>query len=40
VGLDYLDACPVRGMRRGGGAEQMHAQVQVRVNSQLQVQTQ
>jgi transglutaminase-like putative cysteine protease len=20
VGLDYLDACPVRGMRRGGGA--------------------
>jgi transglutaminase-like putative cysteine protease len=29
VGLDYLDACPVRGMRRGGGAEQMHAQVDV-----------
>ncbi|MFI8736131.1 transglutaminase N-terminal domain-containing protein [Ectopseudomonas toyotomiensis] len=29
VGLDYLDACPVRGMRRGGGCEQMHAQVQV-----------
>ena len=29
VGLDYLDACPVRGMRRGGGGEQMHAQVQV-----------
>lgn len=27
VGLDYLDACPVRGMRRGG-QEQMHAQVQ------------
>lgn len=26
VGLDYLDACPVRGMRRGG-LEQMHAQV-------------
>lgn len=25
VGLDYLDACPVRGMRRGGGFEQMHA---------------
>ncbi|PKM32183.1 MAG: transglutaminase, partial [Gammaproteobacteria bacterium HGW-Gammaproteobacteria-12] len=23
------DACPVRGMRRGGGCEQMHAQVQV-----------
>lgn len=29
VGLDYLDACPVRGMRRGGGCEQMHAHVQV-----------
>ncbi|MNO09726.1 hypothetical protein D3C81_2330970 [compost metagenome] len=27
VGLDYLDACPVRGMRRGGGFEQMHAKV-------------
>jgi hypothetical protein len=29
VGLDYLDACPVRGMRRGGGGEQMHARVDV-----------
>jgi transglutaminase-like putative cysteine protease len=29
VGLDYLDACPVRGMRRGGGGELMHAKVQV-----------
>jgi len=29
VGLDYLDACPVRGMRRGGGGERMHAQVDV-----------
>ena len=28
VGLDYLDACPVRGMRRGGGGEQMHAKVE------------
>ncbi|NBF01262.1 transglutaminase family protein [Pseudomonas sp. Fl5BN2] len=27
VGLDYLDACPVRGMRRGGAGEQMHAKV-------------
>ncbi len=27
VGLDYLDACPVRGIRRGGGFEQMHAKV-------------
>ncbi|OEC36523.1 Transglutaminase-like enzyme, putative cysteine protease [Pseudomonas cuatrocienegasensis] len=29
VGLDYLDACPVRGMRRGGGGEQMCAHVLV-----------
>ena len=30
VGLDYLDACPVRGMRRGSGlGEQMHARVVV-----------
>lgn len=29
VGLDYLDACPVRGLRRGGGCEQMHARVLV-----------
>lgn len=29
VGLDYLDACPVRGVRRGGGTESMHANVQV-----------
>ncbi|MEX6503332.1 transglutaminase family protein [Pseudomonas zhanjiangensis] len=29
VGLDYLDACPVRGMRRGGGSEKMHARVDV-----------
>ncbi|SDQ50047.1 Transglutaminase-like enzyme, putative cysteine protease [Pseudomonas sp. UC 17F4] len=29
VGLDYLDACPVRGMRRGGGFEQLHAKVLV-----------
>ncbi|MEN5089460.1 transglutaminase family protein [Pseudomonas protegens] len=27
VGLDYLDACPVRGMRRGGAGEQMHARI-------------
>ncbi|WP_111656961.1 transglutaminase family protein [Isoalcanivorax indicus] len=25
VGLDYLDACPVRGVRYGGGPESMHA---------------
>ncbi len=29
VGLDYLDACPVRGVRRGGGFEHMHARVLV-----------
>ena len=29
VGLDYLDACPVRGVRRGGGAEAMQASVHV-----------
>jgi transglutaminase-like putative cysteine protease len=29
VGRDYLDACPVRGVRRGGGAEEMHVAVSV-----------
>ena len=29
VGLDRLDACLVRGMRRGGGGESMLARVQV-----------
>ena len=38
VGLDYLDACPVRGMRRGGGGEQMHARVQVAPLMQVQQQ--
>lgn len=28
IGLDYLDAAPVRGARRGGGTESMHVQVQ------------
>jgi transglutaminase-like putative cysteine protease len=27
IGLDYLDAAPVRGARRGGGTETMHVQV-------------
>ena len=27
VGRDYLDACPVRGVRRGGGEEQMTVKV-------------
>ncbi|MDE1169533.1 MAG: transglutaminase family protein [Pseudomonas sp.] len=38
VGLDYLDACPVRGMRRGGGGEQMSARVQVSSQFQMQYQ--
>ncbi|MEO6368962.1 MAG: transglutaminase family protein [Steroidobacteraceae bacterium] len=29
VGRDYLDAAPVRGMRRGGGQEQLQVAVQV-----------
>ena len=29
IGMDYLDACPVRGMRSGGGSELMHARVLV-----------
>jgi transglutaminase-like putative cysteine protease len=29
VGRDYLDAAPVRGMRRGGGQEEMQVAVQV-----------
>ena len=29
VGRDYMDACPVRGVRRGGGAETMMARVAV-----------
>jgi len=40
VGLDYLDACPVRGMRRGGGFEQMHAKVHVTPTPMVQVQVQ
>ncbi|KTS76708.1 transglutaminase [Pseudomonas oryzihabitans] len=40
VGLDYLDACPVRGMRRGGGVEQMEAKVLVEPLQQVQQQQQ
>jgi transglutaminase-like putative cysteine protease len=29
IGIDYLDACPVRGVRYGGGNETMHAQAAV-----------
>lgn len=34
VGRDYLDACPVRGVRRGGGAEEMHVAVNVAASAQ------
>jgi transglutaminase-like putative cysteine protease len=30
VGRDYLDACPIRGVRQGGGNEAMQARVYVR----------
>ena len=36
VGRDYLDACPVRGVRHGGGAEAMSAQVLVQTQQQQQ----
>jgi transglutaminase-like putative cysteine protease len=29
VGLDYLDACPVRGVRLGGGDEELHTAAKV-----------
>ncbi|HYF57835.1 MAG TPA: transglutaminase family protein [Burkholderiaceae bacterium] len=29
VGLDYLDACPVRGVRLGGGEEELHTHARV-----------
>lgn len=36
IGMDYLDACPVRGMRRGGGSEEMQARVYVHPQMQQQ----
>jgi transglutaminase-like putative cysteine protease len=38
VGRDYLDACPVRGVRRGGGAESMEVAVNVATTAQQQQQ--
>jgi transglutaminase-like putative cysteine protease len=38
VGRDYLDACPVRGIRYGGGHEMMHVRVQVMAAPQQQEQ--
>jgi transglutaminase-like putative cysteine protease len=40
VGRDYLDACPVRGVRRGGGAEEMQVAVFVATSAQSQEQQQ
>lgn len=34
VGRDYMDACPVRGVRRGGGAEEMQVAVSVATSAQ------
>ena len=33
VGLDYLDACPVRGVRLGGGDEQLSTRAEVSVSA-------
>jgi transglutaminase-like putative cysteine protease len=35
VGRDYLDACPIRGVRRGGGAETMSAKVEVSSDGEM-----
>jgi transglutaminase-like putative cysteine protease len=34
IGMDYLDACPVRGVRFGGGTESMTAQARVWLDGQ------
>ena len=34
IGGDYLDGCPVRGVRTGGGAETLIAQTEVAAHSQ------
>jgi transglutaminase-like putative cysteine protease len=34
VGMDYLDACPIRGVRRGGGTEEMSVSVDIRLIDQ------
>lgn len=36
VGRDYMDACPVRGVRRGGGHEEMFVAVSVTASRQQQ----
>jgi transglutaminase-like putative cysteine protease len=34
IGLDYSDACPVRGVRLGGGEEELSTSAEVRVQAQ------
>jgi hypothetical protein len=34
VGADYLDACPVRGVRIGGGGETLQAEAHVEASQQ------
>lgn len=36
VGRDYLDACPIRGVRRGGGPEEMEVAVLIAASAQQQ----
>ncbi|RJL23808.1 transglutaminase family protein [Pectobacterium polaris] len=36
VGMDYMDACPVRGTRQGGGYEEMFSEAEVRLFAQQQ----
>ncbi|KAA8999317.1 transglutaminase family protein [Affinibrenneria salicis] len=36
VGMDYLDACPVRGTRLGGGCEELFSEAEVRLFVQQQ----
>lgn len=40
VGMDYLDACPVRGSRLGGGCEEMFSAAEVSLFTQQQQQVQ
>lgn len=40
VGMDYLDACPVRGVRTGGGDEAMQAHAAVSLTTEQQQQQQ
>lgn len=38
VGRDYMEACPIRGVRRGGGTETMEVSVNVAAHAQSQQQ--